>query len=153
MKAVTPTRWKDFVRPYNRTKLNNSQDVSVSIRVGYPDESRVGHFSLDHEYSATNVLAVAIEKELVRKFSDHLKACGGATSNWVMGVRSKPRIHPCDEQHLEFPTCAWASGDAERPEVARSVVSCFVESVGTDSPRQPHPLNHKHVFAYREGTL
>ncbi len=150
---MPPTHWKDFVRPYNRTKLNNSQDVSVSIRVGYPDESRVGHFFLDDQCIATEVLAVTNEEELVRRFSDHLKACGGASSNWEIGARSKPRIHPYDEQHLELPTCARGSCDAERPDVARSVVSYFVEVVGTDSQRLPHPSNHKHVFAYRKGIL
>ena len=78
---------------------------------------------------------------------------GGKPSDWFVGVRLRERLHPYDEQHLQFPTQGWIWLEADNPLDAQFVMRYFVREVGTNRSLQQGSTDHRQVFAYRKENL
>lgn len=147
-------------RAFTRPAILRTEHLNISIRTvsGERDSS-------DHKFSKRAIdksiylrLSNAIEMlgvnknmavdEIIQQVVRHIHSNAPRATNWFVGVRSRPRLHPYDEAELLMPTSCWIDLRADSPEEVRVAVRRLPELAVARRHEGNSSPNEQHVFAY-----
>ena len=144
-----------FTRPAIHT-----EHLNISIRTVSGERDSFDHKILEKTiykslrlwfYFAIEMLGIVKfmrADEIIQQVVQHIHSNAPRATNWFVGVRAMPRLHPYDEAELSKPTSCWIDFRADSPEEARVAVKRLLELAEARRHKENSPTNGQHVFAY-----
>ena len=137
----------------------HSKHLNISIRAIFGEPNRSEHKSskkaIDNFIGSWNISAIdmlAIDKlstgEIIQKTVRHIHSNAMRATDWFVGIRTMPRLHPYDDGELAMSTTCWIDLQAESPEGARFALRRLHELAKAKLHEGDLSPNGHHVFAY-----
>ncbi|GLV14738.1 hypothetical protein Heshes_24220 [Alicyclobacillus hesperidum] len=90
------------------------------------------------------------EETIKSEIDAHIQQCGGAYSNWYVGIAADARDRLFSDHTVDEKKDAWIYRNAENSTVARRIEKYFIETLGTDGGPGGGSDQTTYVYAYKK---
>ena len=89
------------------------------------------------------------EAEIIEEIEGHIENCGGAFSNWYVGIAADAQDRLFNDHSVDKKGDAWIFRGATNSSVARKIEKYFIDTKGTKGGPGGGDENSKFVYAYK----
>lgn len=94
---------------------------------------------------------MASSKEIIKSgIKTHIQKCGGAYSDWYVGIASDPKQRLFNDHNADEKNGAWIYREAEGSSAAREIEEYFINTLGTDGGSGGGDYSTKYIYAHKK---